>query len=135
MPTYLIPSDESDHAGKFYTASAGKFYTASTYDVMVTVGAPSHTLVESFLNAIERDAVHDLAPAPNTYAIGHGRWGEERESSGFLLWTDLTLAQVRAVKRAAITAGNLRHQEAVGVAIIPAGSALVTLDKPFLKED
>lgn len=95
------------------------------YDVFVTVGAETHALADSFIWAIDRMAQGIGVPQANTYAIGHGQWGEERERSGFLLYTNLTSEQVRGVKDCARVAGINRKQEAVGVAIVPAGSALV----------
>jgi hypothetical protein len=92
------------------------------YDVYVTVGDTDYPKVDSMLTAIQLGMLPDREV---TYANGHGTYDGQREYSGVLLYLGLSQERADHLRQLAQFTGWCHGQEAVGVAVIPANSALV----------
>lgn len=92
-----------------------------TYDVVFTCGSYRPSDRDSMM-----EAMYGGGPArPNSYLTGRGEWDDITEYSGALLWTGLTSTQVDTIRDLGkLTAYNY-GQQAIGVMVVPAGSALI----------
>lgn len=94
------------------------------YDCMATVGDDNPLIVGAMLEALAM-AMSMEGWAYSAYLTGHGRWGGDIEASGALLYTDLTTSGVAALRAAVTDTVHHYRQDAIGLFVVTAGSALI----------